>query len=210
MNDEKRELKAGGRLVMTLTNNDTGDVVLREEHEIIEAPGASGAKRGAPGTEDQPQLDTRMVSQQWSDPELEQLNKDEEHKRTVPLRGAKEAIDAGKLGLDIAKFAWDVVKANKAVTDAKATTTSVLYKGTSGMDYQIWLDRTAQAHCAEVHCAWQPGIAPALTRLLVRRTHPFPGRFCGGALPTDANPPQHHARWRLIIRQKQQRGGHAI
>ena len=31
--DEKRELKPGTRLLLTLTDNDTGKVVLEEEHE---------------------------------------------------------------------------------------------------------------------------------------------------------------------------------
>jgi hypothetical protein len=45
------------------------------------------------------------------------------------------AIDVGKPGLDIARFARNVIEASKTVTDAKA-------------------------HCAEVHRAWQPGITP--------------------------------------------------
>ena len=133
--DAKRELKVGSRLEVTLTNNDTGKVVLKEEHEIVKMPEEQGVARGV---EEAGQVETRLLSQQWFDPELEALNK--EPQEAPVSRGAAEAaktgVEAAKLGLDVAKFAWDVIKSNKAVVDAKATTTSVLYKGTNGMDYQ--------------------------------------------------------------------------
>jgi hypothetical protein len=133
--DAKRELKVGSRLQVTLTNNDTGKVVLRAEHEVVKVPKKRGIARGA---EEAAQVETRLLSQEWFDPELEALNK--EPQGAPVSRGAVEAakigVDAAKLGLDVAKFAWDVIKANQAVVDAKATTTSVLYHDTHGMVYE--------------------------------------------------------------------------
>ena len=147
MSHAKRELNAGNRLIVTLTNNVTGDVVLKEEHEVVAATPAKGPSRGA-----QPaQIETRLVSQQWLDPELEQLNKTGAHKPAPATRGAGGSVEAAKIGLDIAKFAWEVVKDNKAVADAKATTTSVLYKGTSGMDYQSAKATKASSYTLSVH-----------------------------------------------------------
>jgi hypothetical protein len=120
-------------LELTITNNDTGEVVLKEKHELVKAP-EKGTTRGAV---DEAQFKTRLVSQQWLDPELEALNEEREPEEPTTRGGeAKIAVDAAKLGLDVAKFAWEVVKDNKAVVDAKATTTSVLYRETHGLDYK--------------------------------------------------------------------------
>jgi hypothetical protein len=132
------EIEIGSRLELTLTDNDRGEVVLKEVYEVVKAP-EKGITRGAV---DESQFETRLVSQQWSDPELKALNEEAESKATATRGGnaavdaGKLALDAGKLGLDIAKFAWDIVKNNKPVVDVKSTTTSVLYKDTGGMDYK--------------------------------------------------------------------------
>lgn len=151
MGTAKRELNAGSRLIVTLTDNDTGHVVLKEEHEVVAAPPPKGAARGAPSGAEIASIETRLLSQEWLDPELEQLNKGVAHKPTAVSRGAAGSVEAAKLGLDIAKFAWEVVKDNKAVANAKATTTSVLYKGTGGMDYQSAKASRASSYTLSVH-----------------------------------------------------------
>ena len=137
--DEKRELKPGSRLLLTLTDNETGKVVLKEEHEIVEEPKEKSSHVELRSATEQPPIQTRLLSQEWLDPELEELNA-EPQVRTLKggaevVDAAKVGVDAAKLGLDVAKFAWDVIKGNKAVVDAKATTTRVLYKNTDGLDY---------------------------------------------------------------------------
>lgn len=147
MSEDKRELKAGSRLIVTLTKDDTGEVALREEHEVLEVVQAKGATRGAGPAA----VQTRLVSQQWLDPELAALNAGDDQAPKRATRGAAGAAEAAKFGLDVARFAWEVVKDNKAVVDAKATTTCVLYKGTGGMDYQGARPAKASPYTLSVH-----------------------------------------------------------
>lgn len=150
MSDDKRELKPGSRLIVTLTNDDTGDVVMQEEHEVLQPAPAKGTTRGAtPAT-----METRLVSQQWQDPVLAALNSDDGAPATRTTRGGAGAAEAAKLGLDVAKFAWEVVKDNKAVVDAKATTTSALHKGTGGLDYQGARSSKASSYTLSVRDSW--------------------------------------------------------
>ncbi|MEJ2405872.1 MAG: hypothetical protein P8171_16530 [Candidatus Thiodiazotropha sp.] len=136
--NSQHELEVGSQLELTLTDSDRGEVVLKELYEVVKVP-EKGIVRG---TVDESQYETRLLSQQWSDPELKALN--EESEANVPTtRGGNEAIDAGKLavdavklGLDVAKFAWDIVKNNKPVVDVDSTTTYVLYKDTGSLDYK--------------------------------------------------------------------------
>jgi len=136
----KRELKAGSRLVLTLTDNDTGKVVLKEEHEVVEAPKQKQSDVKTRAGTVEPGIHTRLLSQEWFDPELEALNAQPEvetHERGAGVDDAAKIVaEAAKIGLDIGKFAWDVIKANKPVVDTTATTSSVLYRDTDGLDYQ--------------------------------------------------------------------------
>jgi len=144
------ELKAGSRLIMTLTADDTGQVLLEEEHEVVEASSEAQRTRGLPRGMEGLTVETRLVSRQWHDPELQRLN--EAPAGTGGLRGGGAgAAEATKLGLEIAKFAWDVVKDNKAVANAKATTTSVLCKGTGGLDYESARPTKAPTYTLSVH-----------------------------------------------------------
>lgn len=137
-NDElTHELKVGSRLELTVTDSVQDKVVLKEEHEVVAVPEAGVTTRS---TDAAAGFKTRMVSQEWFDPELKALN--EEEKADTPVaRGGEEAAaklvaEAAKIGVDLAKLAWDVIKGNSAVVDAKATTASVLYRETGGLDYE--------------------------------------------------------------------------
>jgi hypothetical protein len=85
-------------------------------------------------------METRLLSREWFDAELEELNTEPEVQTLKGGAGlvdaAKIGVDLAKLGLDVGKFAWDVIQGNKAVVDSEATTTSVLYKNTNGLDYE--------------------------------------------------------------------------
>jgi hypothetical protein len=144
---EKRTLSVGDRLVVTLTDDVTDKVVLQEVHEVV-APPETSDRNPAASAEDG--VKTQIVSQQWFDSELEALNRMMAGAETAGV-AASAAVDAGKLGLDVAKFAWDVIKGNAAVVDADSTTTSVLYKKTNGMDYSGAQKSSAGSYTLSVH-----------------------------------------------------------
>jgi hypothetical protein len=114
--DEKRELKPGTRLLLTLTDNDTGKVVLEEEHEVVEAPKEKSSGVELLSATERPPMETRLLSQEWFDAELEDLNTKPEVRTLKAGAGltdaAKIGVDLAKLGLDAGKFAWDVIKSN--------------------------------------------------------------------------------------------------
>ena len=147
MDDQQHELRPGRRLILTITDNESDKPLLREEHEVVEAARPTGALRGA-GTAE---LDTVMRAQAWSDPELQQLNEAAAPAKALRGGGGAGAVEAGKLGLEVAKFAWEIIKDNKAVVEAGATTTSVLYKGTGGLDYEGARKTKARTYTISVH-----------------------------------------------------------
>ena len=118
--------------------DEAGKVLHREIYDIAETDPPEGMLGRA--------LSTTLAEVEWPDPDfraaqiMDTVPQGAEEvvpqgaEEVVP-QGAEEAVDpkllaeAGKIGVEAAKLGWDIIKSNRAVTDLKGASTSLLNPG---------------------------------------------------------------------------------
>lgn len=115
------ELYVGQKITAVMEDVETNTVIATWEYEVLDVKDKLDASQG---------LETRLLSENWISPEAKSIH---------ALEGtiAGEALEGkADTALEVTKFAWDFIKDNKAVSNAKDTTTSVILKGTDPLDYE--------------------------------------------------------------------------
>ncbi len=115
------ELYVGQRLTAVLEDVETSTAIATWEYEILAVTDTLDASKG---------LETKLISEKWISPEAQSIHTMDESAAGAALEGSADTA------LEVTKFAWDFIKDNKAVSNAKDTTTSVILKGTDPLDYQ--------------------------------------------------------------------------
>ncbi len=116
MNQPENTIYKGQKLVAVLEDVTNGQTLLTREYEVLDVPEDGDFEKG---------LKTQLVNEQWVTPEAKEIHTLQEGKS-----------DPAKTALEVTKFAWDFIKDNKAVSNTKDTTTSIIIKGTDPLDYQ--------------------------------------------------------------------------
>ncbi len=109
-------LKTGDKLIMTLSEGDDQATVYQAEYLVEQAPEVADAET---------QLRVKLLSENWRSPRDQAFHEPP----SEPLRGGV------KDGLEVAKFAWDIIKDNKPKARGPGTMTSVLIAGSNSLDY---------------------------------------------------------------------------
>lgn len=116
MNQPERTLYKGQKLVAVIEDETNGQILMKREYEILDVPEDGDLEKG---------LKTQLVNEEWGSPEAKAIHSVKADKG-----------DPAKTALEVTKFAWDFIKDNKAVSNAKDTTTSIIIKGTDPLDYE--------------------------------------------------------------------------
>lgn len=116
MNQKERTIYKGQKLVAVLEDLSNKEILMKREYEVLEIPKDGNFEQG---------LKTKLVNEQWISPQAQEVHS---------LQADKP--DPVKTGLEVTKFAWEFIKDNKAVSNAKDTTTSIIIKDTDPLDYQ--------------------------------------------------------------------------
>lgn len=116
MSEEQRKVYKGQKLVAVIEDVSTNQVLMSREYEVLEAPEDGDFEKG---------LKTQMVNEQWASPEAQNLHS-----------VMADKPDPAKTALEVTKFAWEFIKDNKAISNAKDTTTSIIIKDTDPLDYE--------------------------------------------------------------------------
>lgn len=130
MAEERKQFKVGDKVRVVLRNEEEEEPLMTAEY-TMEGPDKQ-----------------KLLSEKWRDPKLRAFH--EPPKEKAPA-GVKE-------GLEVAKFLWDIIKDNKPSAKGVGTTTSVLIKGTNGLDYTGAKNSQSQTFIFEVHDATFPSV----------------------------------------------------
>jgi len=157
MSEEKRTFKAGDQVRLTLTEEgeDAGDEPLYVADYALDNAG-----------------EANLLKEIWQSPELQAFN-------ALP----DTAPTGGSSGLDVARFAWDIIKSNRPVARGAGTMTSVLWKGTEGLDYTNARESKTRKFLLKVD-DWPTGIRLITVRFRLEGTY--------GATPTREDVPFGH------------------
>ena len=117
MNQPERTVYQGQKLVAVLEDATNGHILMKREYVVLEVPENGDFETG---------LKTELVDEQWATSEAKALHS---------VAGDKP--DPVKTGLEVTKFAWDFIKDNKAISNAKDTTTSIIIKDTFGFSSRL-------------------------------------------------------------------------
>jgi hypothetical protein len=144
MAEEGKALEVGDKLVEEILDGE-GKVLYRATHEVVAAP-ARAAKRtpGAAGPSSaSAEFKAVRTEEEYFDDAFRRLQEE-----TTPVMKAQPSTTAAKkdkdkggggdpvkTALEVAKFAWEFIKDNKPVVNVDRASTSVLAKGTEGLDY---------------------------------------------------------------------------
>lgn len=129
MAEERKEFKVGDKVRVTL-GVEGEEPLMTAEYEM-EGPNKQ-----------------KLLSEKWRDPKLQAFHTPP---KEMPKAGVKE-------GIEVTKFVWDIIKDNKPSARGAGTTTSVLIKGTDGLDYTGAKNSQAQEFILEVHDSLFPKV----------------------------------------------------
>ena len=122
MTDEERKIHVGQKLTAVIEDVSSNTILASWEYEILKVNDENDLEKG---------LETRLINENWASPEAKKIHSIDESITKRELDGSGDAA------LEVTKFAWDFIKDNKAVSNAKDTTTSIILKGTDPLDYEL-------------------------------------------------------------------------